>query len=642
MKKKKAYNLLIFLLLQAIFTADLFADTIPIPEILIQTTRENFFSTSNYNYNIDKAQLKYDGLNSIGEVLNKFTPAQINTYGLGGISTISLRGTADDQTSIFWNGIKINSLTLGSTDISLIPINSAQQIAVVTNASSAVLGNGNFGGAVLLSSKPTFSKQINITIRQDIAAFRNYKTSFALMGGNKKIQFSTSSFYQNAKNNFPFYDKYKFDNPLVINNHNETMQWATVNELNIKLKKNQQLDLGNFTLGKHHNLPAMMGAYQSSDKFHNDFSVKSFAKYQKYFTKAQFYFRSGHVYDYMLYNDSLSKINAPYYSHQLQNSANFRYYFNNAISLDAGADYVMEYAKVAQYMGIKYRHRGALFSGIKYAFKGMELNAVVRQEIVKGKYIRPQLGITIAYTDKKQFFTTSFSYADKYRIPDFNDLYWQPGGNPHLLPENGFTIEYNFVLHPLKATAFYQPVLSATTYYSLINNNIIWTPIASGLYSPLNILKTKHYGVELKMEHIIQWNKSNLFKASINYNFNRALIVQNASNTNLNGHFIRYKPQHTIKSYFVFEDKNFNIGLNYLYVSSRFTDDENIKAFQLKPYSILDFFIAFKGSFKKFNAEISFKVNNVTNTQYESLRSYAQPLRNYVISIFLNYKSILK
>ena len=126
MKNKKTYNLIVFLLLQAISTADLFADTIPIPEILIQTTRENFFSTSNYNYNVDDLQLKHNGLNSIGEVLSKFTPAQINTYGLGGISTISLRGTADDQTSVFWNGIKINSLTLGSTDISLIPINAAQ------------------------------------------------------------------------------------------------------------------------------------------------------------------------------------------------------------------------------------------------------------------------------------------------------------------------------------------------------------------------------------------------------------------------------------------------------------------------------------------------------------------------------------
>lgn len=642
MKNKKTYNLIVFLLLQAISTVDLFADTIPIPEILIQTTRENFFSTSNYNYNVDDLQLKHNGINSIGEVLSKFTPAQINTYGLGGISTISLRGTADDQTAVFWNGIKINSLTLGSTDISLIPINAAQQISIITNASSAVLGNGNFGGAVLLSNKPTFSKQINISLRQDIAAFKNYKTSFALNGGNKKIQFSTSSFYQNSKNNFPFFDKYKFGNPLVINNHNETTQWATINELNIKLKSDQQLDFGNFIIDKHHNLPAMMGAYQNSDKFQHDFSVKSFAKYQKYFTKSQFYFRTGHVYDYMLYNDSLNKIYSPYYSHQFQNSANYRYYFNNSISLDAGVDYMMDYAKVEQYSIVKFRHRGAFFSGIKYVFKGMAVNAVVRQEITKGKYIRPQFGITIAYKDKKEIFNTSFSYADKYRLPDFNDLYWQPGGNINLLPENGFTVEYNFVLHPLKTTAFYQPIFASTVYYSLIKNNIIWTPIASGLYSPLNIQKTKHFGVELKMDNSIQWNTTNLFKVSINYNFNHSLIVKNASNSNLNGHFIRYKPQHTVKSYFVFEDKNFNIGLNYLFVSSRFTDDENIKAFQLKPYSILDLFIAYKGCFKTLNAEISFKVNNVTNTQYESLRSYAQPLRNYVISIFINYKSILK
>ena len=43
-------------------------------------------------------------------------------------------------------------------------------------------------------------------------------------------------------------------NLLVINNHNETMQWATVNELNIKLKE-PTIRFGIFTLGKHHNLP---------------------------------------------------------------------------------------------------------------------------------------------------------------------------------------------------------------------------------------------------------------------------------------------------------------------------------------------------------------------------------------------------
>jgi vitamin B12 transporter len=185
-------------------------------------------------------------------------------------------------------------------------------------------------------------------------------------------------------------------------------------------------------------------------------------------------------------------------------------------------------------------------------------------------------------------------------------------------------------------------IISNAVYYSIINNNIVWSPIVSGLYSPQNIKKTRHYGLESKIENTILWNKTNAFKFSINYNYNHSTIVNDETNRSLNGNFIRYKPQHTIKSYFIFEDKYFNIGLNYLYVGQRFTDDENIKVFQLKPYSLVDLFIAFKGNFKKANAEFGFKINNLFNTKYESLRSYAQPLRNYNITLLINYKSKLK
>lgn len=644
MKSKSIYLVTLFVLFQIEFANTIFADTIPvsIPEVLIQSSRENFYSTSNYNYKIDSFQTHYYGQNSIVDVLQNFTPAQINTYGVGGIATISLRGSADDQTSVFWNGLKINSLSLGTMDISLIPVNAANSIQIVTNASSAVLGSGNFGGAVLLNNQPVFKKKIDIGIRQDFASFKNYRTNFSLNIGNEKIQFSSSSFYQQAKNDFPFYDKYKFNNPTVLNKNNETKQWATVNQLNIKLNKNQQLDIGNFTLQKQHNIPANMGSYQVSQKFQDDFTTKSFIKYQKMFKQSQFYFRSGFVYDYMLYCDSINKINAPYLIHQSQNSANYRHFFKHNIVLDAGLDYSIEIAKVDEYNGKIMRHRGAAFIGAKYSIYNLTINTTMRQEILKVKYIRPQFGITVSYTDKKNIFSSTLSYADKFRLPDFNDLYWQPGGNKDLLPENGFTAEYSFALRPVKKSSKYQMVFSNSVYYSIIKNNIVWVPIVSGLYSPQNIKKTRHYGIESKIENTISWNQTNALKFSVNYNFNRSTIIQDESNENLNGNFIRYKPQHTIKSYLIFEDKYFNIGFNYLYVGQRFTDDENIKVFELKPYSLVDMFIAFKGNYKSINAEFGFKVNNLFNTQYESLRSYAQPLRNYNVTVILNYKSILK
>lgn len=640
MLKRKLYHFLCLLAVCQIgIVNQLLADTIPIPEIFIRSSREMYYSTANANYHVDSFQTHFYGQNSVAEVLQQFTPVQINFYGVGGIATISLRGTADDQTSVYWNGIKVNSLTLGTMDVSLLPVNAASQMSVITNASSAVLGSGNFGGAILLNHHPEFQKKTSISLRQDFSSFRNFRTNFSVETGNSKVQFSSSSFYQQAKNNFPFYDKYKFSEPLVLNEHNEIQQWATVNEFSVKLKHNQQLDIGNFTLQKHHNIPAMMGAFQRSEKYQNDLSVKSFVKYQRIFSKGQFYLRSGHVYDYMLYNDSINKINSPYYSHQWQNSANYRHYFKHNISLDAGVDYNLEYAKVNDYAAIVFRHRGALFAGAKYILKGMEVNATMRQELLKGKYIRPQFGILISYSDRKHILQTSISYADKFRLPDFNDLYWQPGGNKELLPENGYTLEYSLTLHPVKPLHKYQLAFSNTIYYSVINNNIVWSPVSSGLYSPQNIKKTRHWGLESKLEQKIRWNGSNAFTFAVNYNFNQSTIIRDGSNPGLNGHYIRYKPQHTVKSYLIFEDKHFNIGGSYLFVSSRFTDDENIKAFQLKPYHLVDLFISYKGGFKWVDAEFMFKVNNLTNTRYESLRSYAQPLRNYMISILFHYKS---
>lgn len=642
MKKNKLQLIGMFVLLQTVFAQRIMADTIPIPEVLIQTSRELYYTTPNSNYKLDSFQYHYFGQNSIVDILQNFTPIQINTYGVGGIASVNLRGTADDQTSVFWNGIKINSITLGSSDLSLIPINAANKIDVITNASGAALGSGSFGGAILLENTPVFTKHISTTLRQDFSSFKNYKTNFSIRIGNNKVQFSSSSFYQQAKNNFPFFDKYKFDNPLSYNNHNAIKQWATVNELNIKLRKNQQVDLGNFIIKKFHELPALMGSYSNSEKYQKDFSVKQFIKYKKTFSNAQFYVRSGYIYDYLLYNDSVNNINAPYYLHQWQNSINYRHYFKHHISVDAGIDYILEYAKVTNYTHPVKRNRGAVFIGSKYEKKGLSVSLSARQEILKTKYMRPQFGIMLSYHDKKNILTTSLSYSDKYRLPDFNDLYWQPGGNDKLLPENGYSFEYNLTLNSLKATSLYQLQLISTAYYSFINNNIVWIPVSSALYSPMNIKKTQHWGIESTLKQTINIKKTAALNMSVNYNFNRSTIINEADNPSLNGHIIRYKPQHSIKAYLLFEDKYFTFGCNYLYVGKRFTDDENIKVFQLNSYNILDMFLSFKGYFKNASGEFVFKLNNITNTKYESVRSYAQPLRNYTISILINYKSTIK
>jgi iron complex outermembrane receptor protein len=76
-------------------------------------------------------------------------------------------------------------------------------------------------------------------------------------------------------------------------------------------------------------------------------------------------------------------------------------------------------------------------------------------------------------------------------------MYWQPGGNPDLLPEEGYSAEI---------TAIYTAggeKLSATTslsgYYSRIYDWILWLPGFKGYWEPSNLKEVRSYGLEYQI-----------------------------------------------------------------------------------------------------------------------------------------------
>ena len=58
---------------------------------------------------------------TLSDLVSENTTLYIKSYGPGGISTPSLRGTSAGHTQIAWNGINLNSPMLGQFDLSLVP-----------------------------------------------------------------------------------------------------------------------------------------------------------------------------------------------------------------------------------------------------------------------------------------------------------------------------------------------------------------------------------------------------------------------------------------------------------------------------------------------------------------------------------------
>jgi iron complex outermembrane receptor protein len=89
------------------------------------------------------------------------------------------------------------------------------------------------------------------------------------------------------------------------------------------------------------------------------------------------------------------------------------------------------------------------------------------------------------------------NFARNYHHPTLNDMYWQPGGNPDLRPEEGHTGELSLLW---SAAAEERSVsTSLTSYYSRISDWILWLPGFKGYWEPVNLAEVRSYGLEYQL-----------------------------------------------------------------------------------------------------------------------------------------------
>jgi vitamin B12 transporter len=104
-------------------------------------------------------QLLELGQRNLGDLLSKSSAIYIKSYGLGALATPSVRGTGASQTQVFWNGININSPTLGQSDLSIFPLIFINKAQLHLGSTGTVDGSGGIGGSIRLDSETTTTKE---------------------------------------------------------------------------------------------------------------------------------------------------------------------------------------------------------------------------------------------------------------------------------------------------------------------------------------------------------------------------------------------------------------------------------------------------------------------------------------------------
>ena len=127
-------------------------DSVILKQVTVYGLPDEKYLTGSSLILLDSSLKSHDRSRNLSEILSLQLPIYFRTYGNGMLSSISMRGTSPNHTSVLWNGININSFSLGQADFSILPAIAFDEVKIHEGAGSARFGSGAIGGTVLLNS----------------------------------------------------------------------------------------------------------------------------------------------------------------------------------------------------------------------------------------------------------------------------------------------------------------------------------------------------------------------------------------------------------------------------------------------------------------------------------------------------------
>ncbi|MEA1886142.1 MAG: TonB-dependent receptor [Bacteroidota bacterium] len=607
-------------------------DTIyQIPDVVVSAPRSQHFRDDIKTTVFSQDELSPHAGESLGLFLRHNTSLNLKAYGSGGaVTSLTLRGTSASHVQVNWNGFPINSVTLGSTDFSMIPVTGFDKISIVYGAPGALYGSGTFGGAVNLDNNLKPEKKLGGSLNLSYESIKTASGNASFNIGNNKLAWKVNTWGAISDNEFTYYDYIRQSDRKQTNG--DWHDAGVIQQAIIKLSPSSSMEAGLWYQVKAYSIPSRIGS--TSYESQRDSSLKFFAAFKKTANRWGLQVKAALFNDEQSYFQRVSAQSVEYSieSHikalQGYADANLRYYLSPHLSLDAGITGTYITADVSAYGEAKEEKGLSVFTGIKYVKSQLSWQAQVRKEWNTNYHsgILPSLGIAWMVMPDK--WTLRANVSQKFRKPTFNDLYWMPGGNPDLKPETGYSIDAGSLVK-LWQNARIKLSADLSLYWSEIKDMIAWYP--DGVYwVTSNYQRVRSAGMDANLLFDLErerWQYHSSFMVTLNRS-----VVNNYLDDQ--ERIMLYSPR-IITSW----ENRFSVGildftLWHHFTADRFYDfyDENAV---LDPYQTFDLQTGIKIPVWKGELGIYVTVNNVTDTSYELIRLYPMPGRYW--SVKMNY-----
>ncbi len=584
---------------------------------------------------LDAATIEATGAQSVADLLDARSAVFVKRYGPGGLASLSLRGTGAAQTLVLLDGHRIADPQLGQLDLSLLPTVLLDRVEVMHGAGSALYGTDGIGGVVDLRTATAEDDRLEVT--SEIGAYGERAASgrAAVHVGSGGLVVAAEA--RDADGDFPYFDPNRGLEGQTLRREGADRSlrslYARLHGGRSQIDASAAVWIGAAERG----LPGTVGSTLQHERQED---------------------RHVHVWGDVTTRIGRGSVRVG----GLVQRGSLRYQ-NPALALDDTGRTTLGSGEIeAQALvGRRWMIAGGFSGGLGSAehpslaanatearlgafvhgtgdYGRVLLYPALRAEVYRRTSgaertlaaISPRLGLNV------QPFATmplrlKASLGTAFRAPTFNDRFWQPGGNPDLAPERGWTADFGVYIERGAASA------EVTLFASRLHDQIVWQPTDAGYYAPENLSRTHTLGLEATVSQA----GLRLGDATLGGGLTYALTDardRSRPGASAYGHQLRYVPRHQLKAH---ADAALTLALAThlgLNLGGQLTGSRPVRAdgsLGLPASFVLDAQVRLHHRCTRATATLALAVDNLLSAEVEVVRGYPMPPRHARLRLHL-------
>lgn len=540
---------------------------------------------------------------------------QMLSYGPYGLEQKpSIRGFTDETVRVVIDGICVNNPMTGCFDFSAISLENVERIEIIKGGfTEGTDDEGAVGGVIYITTK----KQ---NIKKTFVSDTKLKTLFFQTCPVDTI--SQSLYYSGPLNDWLFIDT-GLKGSYAQNAYRENDASIIDGQANLQLTgyfgDGNSLSMNNIFYGGYKHTPgpkysSLKGVQQD---YNNNHTISLFTP---------------NLCPLFTLKNTISWLcNNRYYDDEAETSK----HYVNTIKYNSTADFfVWHNIKETAGLTFEYTHLNSTNDGIHSLFSGVIKNTT---KISLGKYFNISIPLAAKFSGQNFAFVPKFGLSSSFKyltitlngyrlilFPIMDDLYWQGAGfqgNPNLKPEKGWgadlVFDFTNSILPLTLSFF-------TNYY---DSKIQWAQI-NNIWTTSNVASAFYFGVDLNFSLSLFQNLL-LIKGNGEYLYTALL---DKTNIYTYGKRIMWTPDLTASLSISLNFRPILFTLEANYTGARYCSNMNIS--YLRPYTLVNAICELK-TFQYFMPYI--RLDNLLNTQYESIEEYPMPGISLTVGLKLTF-----